>query len=43
MGGESWIYGYDPETAVEEPTITKIKKGRQVQSSTKCMVIVFYM
>jgi hypothetical protein len=31
MGGESWIYGYDPETkqhffAREEPIITKSKK-----------------
>jgi histone-lysine N-methyltransferase SETMAR len=33
MGDESWIYSYDPETKqqlsceVEEPTITKSKKG----------------
>jgi hypothetical protein len=28
-GNESWIYGYDPETAtiVTEPTIIKSKKG----------------
>jgi hypothetical protein len=26
-GDESWIYGYDPETKQQSPTITKITKG----------------
>jgi hypothetical protein len=46
MGDESWSYGYDPETmqqssqwkSPQSPTATN---ARQVQSSTKSMLIVF--
>jgi hypothetical protein len=43
---ESWIYGYDPETKQQlpqwkGPQSPKVKKARQVWSSTKSMLTVF--
>jgi hypothetical protein len=47
-GDESWIYlyGYDPETKRQSlqwksPQSPRVKKARQVWSSTKSMLIVF--
>jgi histone-lysine N-methyltransferase SETMAR len=47
MGDESWIYGYDPETKQQSslwksPQSPRVKKARQVRSSTKSMLIVFF-
>jgi hypothetical protein len=46
-GDESWIYGYDPETNQQSsqwkgPQSPRAKKVRQVRSSTKNMLIVFF-
>jgi hypothetical protein len=45
-GDESWIYSYDPETKQQvsqwkSPQSPRAKKVRQVQASTKSMLIVF--
>jgi hypothetical protein len=47
MGDESWIYGYDPETKQQSlrskiPKSPRAKKARQVRSSTKSMLIIFF-
>jgi hypothetical protein len=47
-GDKNWIYGYDPETKQQlsqwkSPEIPRAKKARQVQSSTKSMLIFFSM
>jgi hypothetical protein len=47
MGDKSWIYGYDPETKQQlsqwkSPQSPRAKKARQIQSSTKSMLIVFF-
>jgi len=46
-GDESWVYGYDPETKHQSsqwkgPTSPQLKKGRQVQSKTKVMLLAFF-
>jgi histone-lysine N-methyltransferase SETMAR len=46
LGGESWIYGYDPVTKQQSsqrksPQSPKAKKAQQVRSSTKSMLTVF--
>jgi hypothetical protein len=46
MGGESWIYGYDPETKQQSsqwksPQSPRTDKVQQVWSSTKSMLIFF--
>jgi hypothetical protein len=41
MGDKSWIY--DPETAVEEPTITKSKKGMAGPEFNKTCSLFFSM
>jgi len=46
-GDESWIYGYDPETNQPSsqwkgPTSSRSKKGRQVRSKTKVMLLAFF-
>jgi len=43
-GDESWVYGYDPETKQQSsqwkgPTSPRPKKGRQVRSKTKVMLV----
>nr|XP_012136794.1 PREDICTED: uncharacterized protein LOC105662008 [Megachile rotundata] len=47
IGDESWIYGYDPETKQQSSQwkssqFPRPKKARQVKSSTKSMIIVFF-
>jgi hypothetical protein len=47
MGDESWIHGYGPETKQQSlqwksPQSPWAKKARQVQSSIKSMLIVFF-
>jgi hypothetical protein len=47
MGDESWIYDYDPETKQQlsqwkSPQSPRAKKARQVWSSTKNMLTVFF-
>jgi len=44
---ESWVYGYDPETKQQSsqwkgPTSPRPKKGRQVRSKTKVMLLAFF-
>jgi len=46
-GYESWVYGYNPETKQQSsqwkgPTSPLPKKGCQVQSKTKVMLLVFF-
>jgi len=46
-GDESWVYGYDPETKQQSsqwkgPTSPRTKKGRQVRSKTKVMLLAFF-
>ena len=46
-GDESWVYGYDPETKQQSsqwkgPTSMRPKKGRQVRSKTKVMLLAFF-
>ena len=46
-GDESWVYRYDPETKQQSsqwkgPTSPRPKKGRQVRSKTKVMLLVFF-
>jgi len=46
-GDESWVYGYDPETKQQSsqlkgPTSSRPKKGRQVRSKTKVMLLAFF-
>ena len=46
-GDESWIYGYDPETKQQSsqwtgPSSPRPKKGCQVQSKTKVMLLAFF-
>jgi len=46
-GDESWVYGYDPETKQQSsqwkgPSSPQPKKGRQVQSKTKVMLLAFF-
>ena len=46
-GDESWVYGYDPETKQQssqwkDPTSLQPKKGRQLRSKTKVMLLVFF-
>jgi len=45
--GESWVYGYDPETKQQSsqwksPTSPRPKKARQVKSNVKSMIITFF-
>ena len=46
-GEESWVYGYDPETKQQSsrwkgPSSPRPKKGHQVQSKTKVMLLLFF-
>ena len=46
-GDESWCYGYDPETKQGSsqwkiPSSPRSKKGRQVRSNKKTMIIAFF-
>ena len=46
-GDESWVYGYDPETKQQSsqwkgPSSPRPKKGRQVRSKTKVMLLAFF-
>ena len=46
-GDESWINGYDPETKQQSsqwkgPMSPRPKKGRQVRSKTKVMLLAFF-
>jgi len=46
-GDESWVYGYDLETKQQpsqwkDPTSPRPKKGRQVRSKTKVMLLAFF-
>ena len=46
-GDESWVYRYDPETEQQlsqwkGPTSPQPKKGRQVRSKTKVMLLAFF-
>jgi len=46
-GDQPWVYGYDPETKQQSsqwkgPTSPRPKKGRQVRSKTKLMLLVFF-
>lgn len=46
-GDESWVYGYDPETKTQSSqwktaTSPRPKKARQVRSSVKVMLTVFF-
>jgi len=46
-GDMSWIYGYDPETKQQlsqwkGPTSPRPKKGHQVRSKTKVMLMAFF-
>jgi hypothetical protein len=42
---ESWIYGYDPETAKILPTekskLAETENGRQMNSRVKSMLVIF--
>jgi hypothetical protein len=44
-GGESWVYGYDPETKQmshwKTPSSPQLRKARQVRSNVKTMLISF--
>jgi len=47
-GDESWVYGYDPETKQlssqwKGPTSPRLKKGCQVRSKTKVMLLAFFL
>ena len=48
MGGETWVYGYDPETRVQSsqwksPSSSRAeKKARQSRSNIKVIMIVFF-
>jgi len=47
-GDESWVYGYEPETKQQSsrwkgPTSPRPKKGRQVRSKTKVMLLAFFL
>jgi len=46
-GDESWVYGYDPEAKQQSPqwkgpSSLQPKKGHQVRSKTKLMLLVFF-
>ena len=46
-GDESWVYGYNPETKQQSsqwkgPTCARPKKGRQVRSKTKVVLLAFF-
>ena len=46
-GDESWLYDYDPETKQQSsqwktPSSPRPKKGRQVRSNIKPMLIIFF-
>jgi len=46
-GDGSWVYGYDPETKQQSSqwtctTSPRPKKGRQVRSETKVMLLAFF-
>ena len=46
-GDESWVYGYDPETKQQSsqwkcPMSPRPKKGHQVRSKTKVMLLAFF-
>jgi len=46
-GGETWVYGYDPETRVQSsqcksPSSPRAKTARQSRSNIKVMMIVFF-
>ena len=46
-GDESWVCGCDPETKQQSsqwkgPTSPRAKKGRQVRSKTKVMLMAFF-
>jgi len=46
-GDESWVYGYDPETKQQSsqlkgPTSPRSKKGRQVRSETRIMLLAYF-
>jgi len=46
-GDESWVYGYDPETKLQSsqwkgPTSARPKKGHQVRSKTKVVLLAFF-
>ena len=46
-GDEPWVYGYDPETKqrssqLKGPSSPRPKKGRQVRSKTKVMLLAFF-
>jgi histone-lysine N-methyltransferase SETMAR len=47
IGGESWVYGYDPETKQmssqwKTPSSPRLKKARQILSNVKKMLIAFF-
>jgi len=47
-GDESWVYGYEPETKQQSsrwkgPTSPRPKKGCQVRSKTKVMLLAFFL
>ena len=47
IGDESWVYGYDTDTKQhssqwKRPTSPRPKKGRQVRSKTKVMLMAFF-
>ena len=47
-GDESWVYGHEPETKQQSsqwkgPTSPRPKKGRQVRSKTKVMLLAFFI
>ena len=46
-GDDSWVYGFDPETKQQSsqrkgPTSSRPKKGRQVRSKTKVILLAFF-
>jgi hypothetical protein len=46
-GDETLVYGYDPETKLQSshwwsPSSPRPKRGRQVRSNVKTMLIVFF-
>ena len=46
-GGETWVYGYDPETRIQSsqwksPSSLRAKEARQTRSNIKAMMIVFF-
>jgi len=46
-GDESWVYGYNPETKQQSsqwkcPTSPRPKKGLQLRSKTKVMLLAFF-